>query len=75
VGAIFAPIIYAFAVGFKFFIADVTLKRNVGDSTLTKIGFFIFIFNFFLLGILGGSPIEEPYYTLSQISTALYFFY
>lgn len=37
--------------------------------------FFIFIFNFFLLMVLGGLPIEEPYTSISQGSTVIYFGY
>jgi len=35
--------------------------------------FILFVLNFFMLGILGGSPAEEPFITLSRISTVLYF--
>lgn len=35
--------------------------------------FVVFVFNFLLLGFLGGSPAEEPYIFLSRMSTLLYF--
>ncbi len=40
-----------------------------------KIFFWIFTANFFFLGWLGGQGVEEPYVTLSRISTLYYFSY
>lgn len=40
-----------------------------------KWGFWLFINNFILLGWLGAKVVEEPYTSLSQISTFIYFFY
>jgi len=37
--------------------------------------FILFVFNFLLLGFLGGCPAEEPYITLSRVSSLLYFSY
>lgn len=40
---------------------------------LSRILFFFFIFNFMILMLLGGLPIEEPYTSISQASTVGYF--
>jgi len=37
--------------------------------------FIIFVFNFLLLGFLGGCPAEEPYITLSRVASFIYFSY
>ena len=42
---------------------------------LSLILFYIFIFNFMILMQLGGLPIEEPYTSISQVSTVIYFAY
>ena len=42
---------------------------------INKLLFYIFICNFGVLMILGAYPIEEPYTTISQLSTILYFVY
>jgi len=42
---------------------------------INKLLFYIFICNFGVLMILGAYPIEEPYTTISQFSTILYFVY
>jgi ubiquinol-cytochrome c reductase cytochrome b subunit len=38
-----------------------------------KISFWIFIANFFVLMKLGSLHVEEPFITMAQISTAIYF--
>ena len=40
-----------------------------------KIFYFLFILNFIILGYIGGKPPEEPYLTVSRITTVLYFCY
>ena len=42
---------------------------------LLNILFWIFAFNFLLLGWLGAKPAEEPYVSLAMICTILYFSY
>jgi len=37
--------------------------------------YWLFIFNFFLLGIIGGKPVETPFYEIGQISTLFFFAY
>jgi ubiquinol-cytochrome c reductase cytochrome b subunit len=37
--------------------------------------FWMFIFNFLLLGWLGSCIVEQPYILLSQIASIFYFFY
>lgn len=41
--------------------------------SIVNVFYILFIFNFFFLGFLGGSPAEEPYILLSRISTLFYF--
>ena len=52
-----------------------SLIRTNRFKIINKLLFYIFICNFILLMILGGYPIEEPYTTISQISTIIYFAY
>lgn len=52
-----------------------SLVRTNRFKKINIILFYIFISNFILLMQLGGLPIEEPYTTISQISTAIYFSY
>lgn len=52
-----------------------SLVRTNRFKPLSVILFVIFICNFILLMILGGSPIEEPYTLISQICTVIYFAY
>lgn len=40
-----------------------------------KFTFWIFVANFFLLGAIGGLPVEEPYLTIGGISAFFYFFF
>lgn len=42
---------------------------------LAKLGFWAFVSNFFLLLVLGGLPIEEPYTTISIYAVIFYFSY
>jgi quinol-cytochrome oxidoreductase complex cytochrome b subunit len=52
-----------------------SLVRTNRFKTVSLILFVIFICNFYFLMVLGGSPIEEPYTFISQISTVIYFAY
>ncbi len=49
--------------------------RSLRYRPLLHFFFWIFIFNFLLLLLLGGKPIAQPFTFLGQISTFLYFFY
>ena len=40
-----------------------------------SIFFWLFVINCFLLGIIGGKPVEYPYLILGRISTFFYFYY
>lgn len=44
-------------------------------SPIRNIAFWLFLFNFIFLMILGGKPVHEPYLTLSLFSTVIYFSY
>ena len=37
--------------------------------------FWVFLVNGLILGWIGQSPVEDPYYTIGQIATGVYFFY
>lgn len=53
-------------------------KINVRSSVfrpLNKIFFYIFIADCILLGWIGGSPVETPFYQIGQFCTFFYFFY
>jgi hypothetical protein len=52
-----------------------SLIRTNRFKFINKLLFYIFILNFILLMQLGGLPIEEPYTSISQISTGIYFGY
>ena len=54
------------------FINPAEIRSNKFRS-ISRIFFWIFILNVFLLGYLGGQLAEEPYITISQISSTYYF--
>jgi ubiquinol-cytochrome c reductase cytochrome b subunit len=72
-GAIFMPILYATNIFQRFFLADVQVKRSLADLVSLKFLYWLFIFNFLLLGLIGGKPVETPYYGIGQASTAFFF--
>jgi ubiquinol-cytochrome c reductase cytochrome b subunit len=49
--------------------------RSNRYKPLLQFFFWVFVFNFFFLLILGAKPIAEPYTLLGQISTLIYFSY
>lgn len=49
--------------------------RSMVFRPISKVFFWIFIANWFILGWIGGNPIEEPYFIIGQISAFFYFFY
>jgi len=59
---------------FPFFINNAT-TRATAFRPIFKILFWIFFVNCFILGWIGGKPIEYPYYTIGVISTFFYFSY
>ena len=72
-GAIFMPILYSMYLSVSLLINESQLKRSVADLQLTKLLYWVFIFNFFLLGLIGGKPVEMPYYEVGQMSTLFFF--
>lgn len=56
-------------------ITDRSIIRGNTFKVLSKLSFFIFIFNFFLLGNLGQLHVEVPFIELGQYATAYYFSY
>ena len=49
--------------------------RSMAFRPVSKIFFWIFITNWFILGWIGGQPIEDPYFLIGQLSAFFYFFY
>lgn len=52
-----------------------TQHKSLNFRPFYKFLFWFFVFNFFLLSYLGGKPVAEPFITLAQISTIIYFSY
>jgi ubiquinol-cytochrome c reductase cytochrome b subunit len=56
-------------------ITDLSKSRGMQFRPLSKIAFYIFIANFFILMQLGSKHVESPFIEFGQLSTALYFSY
>ncbi|CUM68645.1 uncharacterized protein PRCAT00006375001 [Priceomyces carsonii] len=56
-------------------ITDRSIVRGNSFKVLSKISFYLFVFNFILLGNLGQAHVEVPFILLSQYVTAYYFSY
>jgi len=56
-------------------ITDLGKSRGLQFRSFSKIGFYLFVVIFLLLGVLGAKHVESPYIELGQIITALYFSY
>jgi ubiquinol-cytochrome c reductase cytochrome b subunit len=56
-------------------IVDLGRSRGLQFKPISKFFFWVFIANFFLLDVLGGKHVEDPFILLGQISTAFYFLY
>lgn len=56
------------------FFGTLSIRSNRYRPILNQL-FWIFVFNFFFLLWLGAKPIHQPYTTLGQISTGIYFIY
>lgn len=54
---------------------DRSVVRGNTFKVLSKFFFFLFIFNFILLGQIGECHVEVPYIQIGQIATFLYFAY
>src|SRR5947199_253489 len=54
---------------------DLSKFRGIQFRPLSKIAFFVFIGNFFILMQLGAKHVESPFIELGQISTVIYFSY
>jgi ubiquinol-cytochrome c reductase cytochrome b subunit len=52
---------------------DFSRSRGMQFRPLSKIAFYIFIANFFILMQLGAKHVESPFIEFGQISTVLYF--
>jgi ubiquinol-cytochrome c reductase cytochrome b/c1 subunit len=59
---------------FPFFIKNSAL-RSTTFRPVFKFFFWVFLVNCFILGWIGGKPIEYPYYTIGVFATLFYFFY
>lgn len=56
-------------------ITDFGRSRGIQFRPLSKIFFWIFIANFYILMVLGAKHVEDPFIILGQISTIVYFSY
>ena len=56
-------------------ITDLGRSKGFQFRPLSKIAFWVFVFNFLILMQLGAKHVESPFIELGQISTALYFSY
>nr|YP_009444477.1 apocytochrome b [Naumovozyma dairenensis]APD15100.1 apocytochrome b [Naumovozyma dairenensis] len=56
-------------------LTDRSVVRGNSFKMLSKFFFFLFVFNFLLLGLIGAVHVEVPYVLMGQISTFLYFAY
>ena len=54
---------------------DLGRNRGIQFRPLSKIAFYIFVGNFFILMELGAKHVESPFIEFGQISTAIYFSY
>ena len=54
---------------------DRSVIRGNTFKVISKLFFFLFVFNFILLGVLGSCHVEVPYVQMGQIATFLYFAY
>lgn len=52
-----------------------TKLRSTSLQPLNAVFFWFFIFNAILLGWIGGSPVESPYYQIGQFCSLFYFIY
>jgi ubiquinol-cytochrome c reductase cytochrome b subunit len=56
-------------------LTDMSRSRGIQFRPFSKIAFFIFVGNFFILMLLGAKHVESPFIEFGQISTILYFIY
>lgn len=56
-------------------ITDRSIIRGNSFKVISKFFFFLFVFNFLLLGNLGQIHVEVPFIVLGQYATAFYFIY
>jgi ubiquinol-cytochrome c reductase cytochrome b subunit len=56
-------------------LTDLSKFRGIQFRPLSKIAFFVFIGNFFILMQLGAKHVESPFIEFGQISTVIYFSY
>src|ERR1700712_5576828 len=56
-------------------ITDVSRSRGMQFRPLSKVSFYVFVANFFILMQLGAKHVESPFIEFGQLSTVLYFLY
>lgn len=56
-------------------LTDKSVIRGNTFKIISKLFFFLFVFNFILLGVLGSCHVEVPFVQMGQIATFLYFAY
>jgi ubiquinol-cytochrome c reductase cytochrome b subunit len=68
------PIHTYYFQNFKFNQKVYYIHKNPKFRPVFRFVFWCFSFNFFLLGFIGGNPVESPYIYIGEFSTFFYFF-
>ena len=56
-------------------ITDISRSIGMQFRPLSKVAFYVFVANFFILMQLGAKHVESPFIEFGQLSTVLYFLY
>lgn len=73
-GGVFLMIFSIIILGLIPFLHKINIRSSI-FKPLHKIFFWIFLANWFILGWLGGCPIESPFFELGMFCSFFYFFY
>ena len=69
--AMFTAIVILLAMTYT----DISRSRGIQFRPISKIAFYLFVFNFLILMQLGAKHVESPFIEFGQIATLLYFAY
>jgi quinol-cytochrome oxidoreductase complex cytochrome b subunit len=69
-------LIFAFASLFLLpsFFGILNIIRSIFYKPYMKVLILVFVVNSYFLGWVGGMPVIEPYFTIGQITTIMFFF-
>lgn len=73
IGSLLMHVYHATTVNFQRWLSDADYKRSLHYFPLSRLLFWAFVGNFFLLGYLGACPVEAPYIIVSQTAMLFYF--